>query len=199
MVYYFVIGEDGNRYGPADIDTLVQWTREGRLTAETILIERGTERQTTAGSLTAIAAELRRQGGPPAAVTIERDDAGPGAEAPTLTQPGSPASPQIPTLPGVPPPLPPVMGYAKPQVSSRSKIAAGLLGIFLGGLGVHRFYLGYHGIGLLMLCLSLGSGLLSLGCLPGAGCGIVGLWGFIEGIVCLAGGMRDADGLELRD
>jgi TM2 domain-containing membrane protein YozV len=25
----------------------------------------------------------------------------------------------------------------------KSRIAAGLLGIFLGGFGVHRFYLGY--------------------------------------------------------
>lgn len=28
---------------------------------------------------------------------------------------------------------------------SKSKIAAGLLGIFLGGLGIHKFYLGYTG------------------------------------------------------
>jgi hypothetical protein len=33
----------------------------------------------------------------------------------------------------------------------RSKIAAGLLGILLGGLGIHKFYLGQVGIGILYL------------------------------------------------
>ena len=28
---------------------------------------------------------------------------------------------------------------------AKSKMAAGLLGIFLGGLGIHNFYLGYTG------------------------------------------------------
>lgn len=37
--------------------------------------------------------------------------------------------------------------------SSRSKVAAGLLAIFLGGLGIHKFYLGYLGPGLIILGL----------------------------------------------
>lgn len=37
--------------------------------------------------------------------------------------------------------------------SSRSKVAAGLLAIFLGGLGIHKFYLGYVGPGLIILGL----------------------------------------------
>ena len=40
-----------------------------------------------------------------------------------------------------------------PQV--KSKIAAGLLAIFLGGLGIHKFYLGYLGVGFLYLALWL--------------------------------------------
>ena len=35
--------------------------------------------------------------------------------------------------------------------SQKSKIAAGLLAIFLGGLGIHKFYLGYTGPGLVFL------------------------------------------------
>jgi TM2 domain-containing membrane protein YozV len=33
----------------------------------------------------------------------------------------------------------------------KSKVAAGLLALFLGGLGVHKFYLGYNGAGWIML------------------------------------------------
>lgn len=51
--------------------------------------------------------------------------------------------------------------YAPPQVqpqaqpatftSPKSKTAAGLLAIFLGGLGIHKFYLGKPGLGILYL------------------------------------------------
>ncbi|SDM80049.1 TM2 domain-containing protein [Acetanaerobacterium elongatum] len=34
----------------------------------------------------------------------------------------------------------------------KSKVAAGLLAIFLGGLGIHKFYLGKIGMGILYLC-----------------------------------------------
>jgi TM2 domain-containing membrane protein YozV len=34
---------------------------------------------------------------------------------------------------------------------SKSKIAAGLLGIFLGGFGIHKFYLGYTTPAVIML------------------------------------------------
>lgn len=207
MVYYFVIAADGNRYGPADVDTLVQWTREGRIVAATVLIERGTERRVSAAAITAIDAELRRQAGDSAPrVAVEREPAT-RSEDPTMTHPGRPqagvpAARVIPTAVGAAPPhrAPPTMPYGErhfQRLSSRSKLAAGLLGIFLGGLGVHRFYLGYTGVGLVMLLLSIFGGLGSFMCMPGAGCGIIGLWGLIEGILCLTGGMKDADGLEL--
>ena len=79
-------------------------------------------------------------------------------------------------------------GYASPQaLSSRNKVVAGLLGLFLGSLGAHRFYLGFIGIGILQMVLTF------------ATCGVAGFWGFVEGILCLAGQMRDVDGLPLRD
>ena len=46
------------------------------------------------------------------------------------------------------------MGYAAgidPTWPIKSKTAAGLLGIFLGGLGIHKFYLGKIGMGILYL------------------------------------------------
>ncbi|MCG8408069.1 MAG: TM2 domain-containing protein [Phycisphaerales bacterium] len=194
MVYYFIIGTDGNRYGPADIDTLVQWTREGRIVASTTLIERGTERQVTADSITAIVAELRRQSGQDSPVSIERGDQVT-TEAPTMTQAGRndaapiPKVPQIPTAPGAAPPptSPAAFAYGAKPVSAKSKLVAGLLGIFLGGFGVHRFYLGHIGIGIIQILVTLVS------------CGWGSIWGLVEGIICLCGGMRDADGLELRD
>ncbi len=70
----------------------------------------------------------------------------------------------------------------------KSKIAAGLLGIFLGGFGVHRFYLGYIGLGIAQIVVTLIT------------CGIGSLWGFIEGILILTGNMnQDAEGRPLKE
>ena len=69
----------------------------------------------------------------------------------------------------------------------KSKLTAGLLGIFLGGLGVHNFYLGYTGKGVAQILLSFCFGL-------GA------IWGFIEGILILTGSInKDAEGVPLKD
>jgi TM2 domain-containing membrane protein YozV len=84
---------------------------------------------------------------------------------------------------------------AMPQ---KSRLAAGLLGIFFGGLGVHRFYLGYTGIGALMLILQV-IGWLTMCLFIGFFLSIpVGIWGTIEGILILVGVMnRDAFGRPL--
>lgn len=59
----------------------------------------------------------------------------------------------------------------------KEKLVAGLLGIFLGGLGIHKFYLGYNKEGLIMLLVSL------LTC--GMGATITSLIGLIEGVIYL--------------
>lgn len=70
----------------------------------------------------------------------------------------------------------------------KSKLTAGLLGIFLGGLGVHNFYLGYTGKAIAQIILSL------------CGFGIGGIWGLIEGILILTGSInKDAKGNPLKD
>lgn len=71
----------------------------------------------------------------------------------------------------------------------KSKVAAGLLAIFLGVFGVHRFYMGYSGVGVAMLLLTI----LSVGFLAP----FVALWALIEGVVILCGGMRDRWGRQL--
>jgi len=68
----------------------------------------------------------------------------------------------------------------------KSRIAAGLLGVFLGGLGVHRFYLGYTGIAVAQLLLTV----LVSWFTCGISAMIAGLWGLIEGIVLLCGGIQ---------
>ncbi len=78
------------------------------------------------------------------------------------------------------------------QGNQKSKIAAGLLGIFLGALGIHNFYLGYTGKALAQLLMTILS------------CGILGLvseiWGLVEGIMILTGSISvDANGIPLKD
>jgi len=72
-------------------------------------------------------------------------------------------------------------------LSDKSKIAAGLLQIFLGGFGVGRFYLGYSTIGILQLVVSLLT------------CGLGTIWPLIDGIIILMGNVPDAHGRPLRD
>ena len=79
-----------------------------------------------------------------------------------------------------------------PNTQQKSKIAGGLLGIFLGGLGVHNFYLGYTGKAVAQLLISL----LSCGFLVWASA----IWGLIEGILILTGSISvDGNGNPLKD
>lgn len=73
------------------------------------------------------------------------------------------------------------------NANSKSKMTAGLLGIFLGGLGIHNFYLGYTGKAIAQIVLS-----------PCFGAGAI--WGLIEGILILTGKInKDAKGNPLKD
>ncbi len=70
--------------------------------------------------------------------------------------------------------------YGSP-IASRDHVAAGLLAIFLGWLGVHKFYLGYNTQGFIMLAVGLLGGILTLG----FALGIVWVVAVIEGIIYL--------------
>ncbi|HLJ57496.1 MAG TPA: hypothetical protein VKT77_20830, partial [Chthonomonadaceae bacterium] len=52
---YTVIGQDNSEYGPADVATLAQWARMGRVGRDTIVVEVGTGRRLTAGQIRALA------------------------------------------------------------------------------------------------------------------------------------------------
>lgn len=78
------------------------------------------------------------------------------------------------------------------QIQPKSKVAAGLLGIFLGCFGVHNFYLGYTGKAVAQLLITL------LSCFVLSF--ISGVWGLIEGILILTGSIStDANGNKLVD
>lgn len=78
------------------------------------------------------------------------------------------------------------------NVTYKSKVAAGLLGIFLGAFGVHNFYLGYTTKALIQLFMTV----LTCGTL-----GVVSeIWGIVEGIMIFTGSInQDAKGLPLKD
>ena len=79
-----------------------------------------------------------------------------------------------------------VDAYGRP-LSDKSKLVAGLLQIFIGSLGIGRFYLGYTTIGVLQIVVSF------------ATCGIGSVWGLIDGIMILIGNVPDAQGRTLRE
>lgn len=78
---------------------------------------------------------------------------------------------------------------------AKSKLVAGLLGIFLGCFGVHNFYLGYTGKAIAQLVLTIVGFVL---CCVFVGVFVVAaveIWGLIEGIMILAGKIEtDAQG-----
>jgi TM2 domain-containing membrane protein YozV len=78
-------------------------------------------------------------------------------------------------LKAVPPPIAPPPSAVASRASN--KIPAGICGILLGSLGIHKFLLGYTGAGLVMLLVTILT------------CGIAGvvmhIIGLIEGIIYL--------------
>lgn len=56
---------------------------------------------------------------------------------------------------------------------SEKKLVAGLLGILLGGFGIHKFYLGYTKAGIIQIIVTFVT------------CGIGSIIGLIEGILYL--------------
>ena len=67
--------------------------------------------------------------------------------------------------------------------SDKSKIVAGLLELFLGGVGAGRWYLGNTGMALAQLFTCCG----------------LGIWAIIDAIMMLTGNVRDQYGRPLRD
>ncbi|MEG1624267.1 MAG: TM2 domain-containing protein [Raoultibacter sp.] len=93
----------------------------------------------------------------------------------------------------VPPQTPPQQTYYQqpyyqPQyVQTKDHVAAGLLAIVFGSLGIHKFYMGYNTAGFIMLAVTIIGSIVTFG-LAGA---VMALIGLIEGIVYLTKSQSD--------
>ncbi len=71
---------------------------------------------------------------------------------------------------------------ATPEASPKGFVPTILLCFFLGGLGVHRFYVGKVGTGILML-ITFGG---------------LGIWALIDFIIIVCGAFSDSEGLPIK-
>ena len=188
-------GEDGEVYGPVPRSELDQWYAEGRITADCQVLQQEADQwqwatdlypdlvpeepvQSETFSLTgdptpdgsSPASEFDFGADPSPSARYSRGGSSKGRKSARKSKGDSISTTE----------------EESTEISPKKKITAGLLGLFLGGLGVHRFYLGYTGMGFLIL-------LANLTIIGGA------LWGLIEGIRILTGSFnRDAQGRLLK-
>ncbi len=155
---WYLKDEEGNNYGPVPRGGLDAWYEEGRITADCQLLRAGQQQWQWAAD---VYPELEEEEEEEEEKDKDKDE-----EQDKVAHGLAPAS----------------TGSDLAR-SSRSKAIAGLLGIFLGPLGTHRFYLGYWGLGLAMLFTA-------------GGCGV---WSLIDAICVILGRVRDADGRPLSD
>ena len=177
---YSVVGSDGQVYGPVDMQTLGQWIAEGRVTPTTNLIDPLDGRVLQAGNAPALMGNF-----PTAAMGV-----------PPIPGAGMPQNPYGPNVNvGQTPiqinvnngyPVAPYGLYGPPK----TKLVAILLAFFLGGLGIHRFYLGHKGTGVAMLLITV------LTC--GYGAIITGPWALIDVILIATDSLREENGRALQ-
>lgn len=86
------------------------------------------------------------------------------------------------------------------SVSEKSKGVAAVLCFFLGALGIHRFYVGKVGTGLLLLALWIVGGIITLLTLGLGGFVMIpaGIWVIVDFIMILCGNFKDKDGHSLK-
>jgi len=77
----------------------------------------------------------------------------------------------------------PMLGVDGQPVSPKSRLAATLLCFFLGFLGIHRFYVGKIGTGIIWLLTG----------------GILGIGALVDFILILVGAFRDKEGRKLEN
>ncbi|MGF1634463.1 MAG: TM2 domain-containing protein [Phycisphaerae bacterium] len=108
-------------------------------------------------------------------------------------QPAYASPPPNPAMAGGPGGAPQYVVYQQmPAVSPKSKVVAALLCFFFGWLGMHNFYMGYTGRGVVQLLLGIGAA-----CSAGLSWLVLGPWLLIEFIMILVGSIKASDGRPL--
>jgi len=79
--------------------------------------------------------------------------------------------------------------YEDVFVSDKKRLLAFLLAFFFGVFGVHRFYVGKVGTGILMVLLDLTL----------IGLAVTGIWSLVDAIIIACGEFTDAEGAKLID
>jgi TM2 domain-containing membrane protein YozV len=85
----------------------------------------------------------------------------------------------------------PYVNPADVKTTDKDKLVAGLLGIFLGAFGAHKFYLGYTQEAIIMLCVSLAGLLFAWLIIPAFAPTVFGVIGLVEGIIYLTKTQQD--------
>ncbi len=147
---FSVVGSDGAVYGPVDEATIRAWIAQGRVVPTTNLIEPLTGRVLAAGQSSALADAFAATA-PPVA-----HPGGPSVGFNATFNPGPFGNPNAYGSPNVAP-YPHATGpygtAGYPATPPRNKVVALLFAFFLGGIGIHRFYLGHNAMGIFMLLL----------------------------------------------
>ena len=79
--------------------------------------------------------------------------------------------------------------YANEAIRQKDHVSAGLLAIFLGMFGVHKFYLGCNNAGFIMLAVTIIGGIVSLG----LAAAVIWLIAIIEGLIYLTKSQTEFD------
>lgn len=122
---FYVVGTDGNKYGPTDITTLQQWVAEGRVTQSTLLEEVETGRQGYASTVPSLSFTSEWSAAPNSGAAIYTNS--PPPNLPGTNMPMNQMTQYVQPLYGqqnpnaMPMSMPGVMGYGFPINTSGTK------------------------------------------------------------------------------